>query len=110
MQESSLHYYDPSKEHHLTFVNTVSEKKQGFMKRQIKGADTARTLYKTLSYPSMKDSKWVIRSNQIKDCPVTVQDIYVAVKIWGNNIAALKGNTARTKSTPVDWDYVKAPM
>jgi hypothetical protein len=38
MHESVLHYYHPRKEHHLTFVNTVSENKEGFTKRQIKGA------------------------------------------------------------------------
>jgi hypothetical protein len=73
---------------HLTFVNTVSENKEGFTKRKIKGAESTRTLYNTLSYPSMKDFKWVIRSNQIKDRHVTVQYIYVALKIWGKNIAA----------------------
>jgi hypothetical protein len=67
-------------------------------------------LYKTLSYPSIKDFKWVIQSNQIKDFPVTVQDIDVARKIWGNNIAALKGKTTRSKSIPVARDYVKVPM
>jgi hypothetical protein len=60
MHESGLHYYDPRKEAHLTFVNTVSENKEGFTKRHIKGADLARSLYRTLSYPSMKDFKWVI--------------------------------------------------
>jgi hypothetical protein len=45
----------------------------------------------------MKDFKWVIQSNQIKDFPVTVQDINVAQKIWGKNIAALKGKTNRSK-------------
>jgi hypothetical protein len=44
MHESGLHYYDPRKEDHLTFVNTVSENKEGFMQRQIKGADLARNL------------------------------------------------------------------
>jgi hypothetical protein len=39
MHESGLHYYDPRKEAHLTFVNTVSENKESFTKRQIKGAD-----------------------------------------------------------------------
>jgi hypothetical protein len=67
-------------------------------------------LYKTLSYPSMKDFKWVIQSNQVKYCPVTVQYIDVARKIWGNNIAALKGKTTRSKSIPVARDYVKVPM
>jgi hypothetical protein len=60
MHKSGIHYYDPRKEHHLTFVNTVSEKKIGFTKRQIKCAEIAQNLYKTLSYPSMKDFKWVI--------------------------------------------------
>jgi hypothetical protein len=51
MHKSGLHYYDPRKEHHLTFANTVSENKTGFTKRQIKCAEIARNLYKTLSYP-----------------------------------------------------------
>jgi hypothetical protein len=57
----------------------------------------------------MKDFKWIIRSNLIKDCPVTVQDIQVASKIWGKDIAALKGKTTRSKSTPVARDFVKVP-
>jgi hypothetical protein len=107
MHKSGLHYYDPRNEHHMTFVNTVSENKIGFTKRQIKFAEIARNLYKTLSYPSMKDFKWVIRSNQIKDCPVTIQDIDVATKIWGKNIATLKGKKTRSKTHPVARDYVK---
>jgi hypothetical protein len=62
MNKSGLHYYDPRKEQHLNFVNTVSENKTGFTNRQIKCAEIARNMYKTLSYPSMKDFKWVIRS------------------------------------------------
>jgi hypothetical protein len=58
----------------------------------------------------MKDFKWVIQSNQIKDCPMTVQDIDVARKIWGKNIATLKGKTTQSKSIPVARDYVKVPM
>jgi hypothetical protein len=58
----------------------------------------------------MKDFKWVIQSNQIKDCPVTVQYINVARKIWGKNIAALKGKTTRSKTIPVARDYFKVPM
>jgi hypothetical protein len=60
MHKCGLHYYDPRNEKHLAFVNTISENNKGFTKRQIKGAELARTLYKTFSYPSMKDFKWVI--------------------------------------------------
>jgi hypothetical protein len=109
MHKSGLHYYDPMKEHHMTFVNTVSENKTRFTKRKIKCAEIARNLYKTLSYPSMKDFKWAIQSNQIKDFPMTIQDIDVATKIWGKNIAALKGKITRSKMHPVARDYVKVP-
>jgi hypothetical protein len=57
----------------------------------------------------MKDFKWVIRSNEIKDCPVTIQDIDVATKIWSKNIAGPKGKTTRSKTHPVARDYVKVP-
>jgi hypothetical protein len=57
----------------------------------------------------LPDFKWVIWSNKIKDCPVTIQDIDVATRIWGKNIAALKGKTTRSKTHPVARDYVKVP-
>jgi hypothetical protein len=58
----------------------------------------------------MNDFKWVIRSNQIKDCPVIVQDIDVALNTWGNNITAFKDKTTRRKTIPVVRDYVKVPL
>ena len=109
MHPRGLHCYDPRSED-FSFVNTVSGNMEGLTRRQIKNAEVARTLYATLSYPSLKDFKWVIRSNQIKDCPVTVQDIDIAQQIWGKNIAALKGKTARGKPNAVAKDFVKVPM
>jgi hypothetical protein len=44
----------------ILLLSTLSENKEGFTKRQIKGAELAQTLYKTLSSTSMKDFKWVI--------------------------------------------------
>jgi hypothetical protein len=57
----------------------------------------------------MKDFKWLIRSNQIKDCPMTIQDIDVDMKIWGENIAELKRKTTQSNTHPVARDYVKVP-
>jgi hypothetical protein len=110
MHECGLHYYDPMKTEHLVFVSTVSKNKEIFTKRQIKGAKAAIALYTTHNYPYMKDFKWVIHSNQIKDCPVTVQDVNAAIKIWGKNIVALKGKTTQSKTNMVVRDYVKVPM
>jgi hypothetical protein len=41
---------------------------------------------------------------------VIVQYINVALKIWGKNIAALKGNTTRRKTISVTRDYVKVTL
>jgi hypothetical protein len=68
----------------FTFANAVSENKAGFTKRQIKDVEFARSLYSKLNYPSWKDFKWIIRSNQINDCPVTVEHIDTTLKILGN--------------------------
>jgi hypothetical protein len=109
MHKSRLHYFDP-RDSEFTFVNTVSKNKAGFTKRQIKEAEVARSLYSKLNYPSWKDFKWIIRSNQIKDCPVAVIHVNTALKIWGKNVAALKGKTTRTKPDPVARDFVKVPV
>ena len=109
MHESRLHYFNP-RDKEFTFVNTVSEKKEGFTAIKIKGTDAARALYDTLIYPSAKDYRWLICSNQIKNCPVIVQDIEVAKKLCSNNIAALKGKTTRIKPNIVARDQVKIPV
>jgi hypothetical protein len=80
------------------------------MKRQIKDMETTRSLYSKLNYPSWKDFKWINRSNQIKDCPVTVEHVDTALKIWGMNVMGLKGKTTRTKPDPVARDFVKVRM
>ncbi len=110
MHKSGLHYFDP-RDREFIFVNTVSKNKASFTKRQIKEVEVApRSLYSKLKYLSWKDFKWIIRSNQIKDCPVTVEHVDTALKIWGKNIAVLKGKTTQTKLDLVARDFVKVPV
>jgi hypothetical protein len=87
------------------------------MKRQIKDAEVTRSLYSKLNYPLhmhtcalWKDFNWIIWSNQIKECPVSVKHIDTALKIWGMNVTALKEKTTRTKPDPVARDFVKVPV
>jgi hypothetical protein len=56
MHKSGLHYFDP-RDSEFTFINTISKNMTGFMKRQIKDAETTRSLYSKLNYPSWKDFK-----------------------------------------------------
>jgi hypothetical protein len=82
---------------------------QLFSKWQAACADKARSLYASLGFPSWKDFMWISRSNQIKDCPVTVEDAMVAYKISGPSVAALKGKMVRKKPEPVKTDIVSIP-
>ena len=104
-----LHIFDPS-DAAFTFVNTVSGNKENFSQRQIKGAESARRLYTFLKYPSLKDFKWIVQGGSISNNDVTLADIDVATKIWGPNIAALKGKTTRTTPSPVAADFLKVPQ
>ena len=103
MHSSGLHYYDPLREE-FTFVNAVSDNMGAFTKGQIASADKASDLYASLVYPSDADYKRILKSNQIKDCPVSVEDAKVASKIWGPNIASQKGTTTRSTHPHVVTD------
>ena len=53
---------------------------------------------------------YIIQSNQIKDCPVTVLDVDNAYRIWGKSIAMLKGKTTWSKPIVlVACNFVKVP-
>jgi hypothetical protein len=109
MHSSGLHYYDPSREE-FSFVVTVEDTMAPFNKRQILGADKARTFNACLAFPSLPDYKWILRSGQVDECPVSMEDVEIAQKIWGPSIAALKGKTVRTKAVPVKTDIVQVPV
>ena len=105
---SGLHVHIPEEEH-LVFVNTVEENKKAFTKREIKGAEIARSLYAKLVYPSIKDFEWAVVSNLIQDCPITKRDIEVAQAIWGKDVCALKGKTVRSNAPRVGGMALKVP-
>jgi hypothetical protein len=45
----------------------------------------------------------------LNDCPVTRQDVDVAIKIWGPSVALLKGKTVRRKPPMVQQDIIEVP-
>ncbi len=105
---NGLHFFDP-KQADFAFAETVESNMQLFSNRQVARADKACSLYASLGLPSPKDFMWILRSNQIKDCPVMVEDTMAAYKIWGPSVAALKGKTVWKKSEPAKADIVSIP-
>jgi hypothetical protein len=63
-------------------------------------------LARALGCPSDADLKKVIRLNMIKDCPVVEEDVVLAEKIFGKDVAVLKGKTTSTKPKPVIHDTI----
>ena len=88
---------------------TVAENESHFTKRQIERAQAARKLYHAIGAPSAKDFRVLVRSNMIKNCPVTIEDIRIAEQVYGKDISVLKGKSVRTKPNPVVADVVKIP-
>jgi hypothetical protein len=109
---SGLHVYDPDDPQghaSYSFVKTVEENMAIFTKCQIVNAELARKLQAGMAYPSIPDLKWVVQSNQIKDFPVTAQDVNIALKIWGPSGALLKGKTVHRMTLVVVQDIVEVP-
>ncbi len=53
--------------------------------------------------------KAIIQINAIKNNPVTTEDVDIAQKIFGPNIATLKGKTTRCTPVPIIEDRIKIP-
>ena len=66
----------------------MAENEEGFTKRQVECAKTARDEYKLLGFPSMRDFKSMVRDNLIKNCPISMEDVTNALKIYGPDILA----------------------
>jgi hypothetical protein len=105
---NGMHFFD-LREANFAFVETVESNMKLFLKRQVARADKARSLYASLGFSSQHDFLWILQSNQIKDCPVTVDDAKAPYKIWGPSVAALKRKMVRKKPEPVKTGTIYIP-
>jgi hypothetical protein len=76
-----------------SYLQTVAENKKVFTKRQIDAADMARELYRKLGCPGAARFMDIIRKNLIINCPITFDDVTRAERIYGKEVAFLKGKT-----------------
>jgi hypothetical protein len=110
MHADGLHYHDTkNRQFPMPMVSTVKEESEGFSKRQIEQAKTARDFQAKVGHPSTQDMQSIVKSNLIVDCPVTAEDIDRAEKIYGPSVPILKGKTTRQTPSSVASDYVAVP-
>jgi hypothetical protein len=107
-----LYYFKPKipeEKIQRNMVQTVQENESFYTTREVERAKKARMLLHTLGCPTIQDLKAIIRMNTIANCPVTINDIDLAEKIYGKDIASIKGKTTRQKPTPVIQNMVEIP-
>lgn len=90
----------------ITLIQTVEENELKYSKRDVERAEAARDLKNKLGNPSTKDLVSMIKSGGILNCPVTIHDVYRAIRIWGPDLASIKGKTTRRRPVPVTIDPV----
>ncbi|KAG7342126.1 hypothetical protein IV203_007218 [Nitzschia inconspicua] len=95
-----LYYYKPNITN-KSFLQSVEKNKKFYSNNQLEKAKRARELLHTLGFPSVADLKKIVKMNSIKDCPVTVDDVNLAERIYGPDVATIKGKATRSRPTPV---------
>ena len=84
----------------IMLVEMIKENMEGFSSEEITRAKRARKLYHSLGAPSTTNFKYLIKSNQIKNCPVTVKDIDNAEKYLERTLRTSK---ARRHEANQEW-------
>jgi hypothetical protein len=85
----------------FSFLNTVSQNKSYFKKRDVRKADDAIILNRKTNHISKDKFIRIVRDNWIRNNPVTVGDVNRSHAIYGPPIPPLKGRTRYQESTRV---------
>jgi hypothetical protein len=94
----------------ITLVHTVYENEQLFTKREVEQARIAKDVMRQLAYPSIKDMVSMIKNGVIINLPITIHDIYRAFRIYGPDIAALKGKSKLKKPLAIKPEHIPRPL
>jgi hypothetical protein len=90
-------------------VTTVRGNLEGYTRHEIEKAKEARRLQGMIGNPTEKELMGMVREKLIDNCPVTVQDVHNTNRIFGPDLANLRGMTTRKKPEHVRVDYVEIP-
>ena len=89
------------------FATTVDQNKLPYTKREVKAADAARHLVKSMAYPSMVDMFSMIKAG-ISGSTVTAKDLHRALKIYGPFVPSIQGKTTRRPTPLIAEDVPKS--
>ena len=76
-------------------VNTVAKNKSKYINRDYSRADLACKILRIIGQPIKRKFRKIIANKQLKNCPVTTEDIRAARNIFGPDVGSLKGKQVR---------------
>ena len=91
------------------FVETVAKNEAVHTPRDVERAKAAMRLLHSVGFPSFPALKHALTANSIKDCPVLPAHVDLAQKIYGKDVASIKGKTTRRKPTAVENTTITIP-
>ena len=92
--------YNQEPQGQVIAVNTVRDNKKNVTNNDYLRALRARELQVMIGRPSDKDLVKILKTNSLPNCPVTPRDVIFANKLFGPDVGALKGKTARRGPPP----------
>jgi hypothetical protein len=91
-------------------VNTTLKNFEGYTKHDLEKAKEARRLQGMVGNPTECKFAGMVHEKLIANCPITVCNDDNANRIFGPDLANLRGKTTRTKPEHVRVNYVKIPQ
>ena len=90
--------YDYDNYSHLTLINDL---RSLYSRRELAQVDKAKQLYISLGSPGYHKFKHLIRTNYIRNCPITMDDIQRLIHIYGPDSSNLAGRGTRPTQFPL---------
>ena len=82
-------------------LNTVEENKTKLSAKELEGATKAREFMRRTGFLNENEAIRAIRNGSILDVPITIQDIINKVKVWGKELANIKGKTTERRAKEI---------
>ena len=90
-------------------IKTVRNNMEGFTEREVKETKAAGEAQGMLGHPTDREFLGMVHSNVIANCNITENNVKNANKIFGPDLAGVRGRTVRTTPDPVRIEDVQIP-
>ena len=90
-------------------MKTVRNNYEGFTKTQVQQATLACRIMGMIGAPTEREYQALVCLNLLQDCPITSSDIVNAHKIFGPDLANIRGKTIHRRPEHVSMEMVDIP-